>query len=75
MVFLHHSLVSYQEWDEFINMIGGRYYLQDYFKDTLKVSGFEHDLDMCVKVLDSDHSVTKDIRDFQIHDEGYLTSK
>ncbi len=72
MVFLHHSLVSYQEWDEYVNIVGGRYYLENNVQDSSKLSGYEHDLDLQVKVLDNTHPVTKNIQDFQIHDEGYF---
>ena len=71
MVFLHHSLASYQGWDEFIKIIGGRYYLNDYMQDTSRLSDYEHDLDLQVKVLDSTHPVTFGMQDFEIHDEGY----
>lgn len=72
MVFLHHSLVSYQEWDEFINIIGGRYYLRNNMMDTSKISDYEHNLDLYVRVVDTAHPVTKNMQDFQIHDEGYF---
>jgi len=72
IVFLHHSLVSYQEWKEFINIIGGRYHLENFMKDSSRLSGYEHDLDLQVKVLDKTHPVTFNMQDFQIHDEGYF---
>jgi len=30
MVFLHHALVSYQHWDEFIKIVGGKYIESDW---------------------------------------------
>jgi type 1 glutamine amidotransferase len=71
MIFLHHSLVSYQHWDEFEKMVGGRYWLEENAKDLMDISGYEHDLKLHVTVLNQEHPVTKDIRDFQILDEGY----
>jgi type 1 glutamine amidotransferase len=71
MVFLHHSLVSYQNWDEFINITGGKYWQSGYGIDSSKFSGYQHDLNLQVNVLDQDHPVTKDIQNFQILDEGY----
>lgn len=71
MIFLHHSLVSYQNWDEFKNIIGGKYWQEGYGIDSSRFSGYEHDLNLQVKVMDQDHPVTKDIKDFQIFDEGY----
>src|SRR4030042_3297568 len=41
MVFLHHSLVSYQNWDEFKNIIGGKYWQEEYGVDSLIFSGYE----------------------------------
>ena len=71
MVFLHHSLASYQGWDEFINIVGGRYHLEHGMKDTSELSGFKHDLDFEVKILDNTHPVTCNMSNFKIHDEGY----
>jgi hypothetical protein len=67
-VFLHHSLVSYQEWDEFENIIGGRYFLSGLEQDS---STYRHDVDIPVRVIHKDHPVTKGIDDFMIHDEVY----
>jgi hypothetical protein len=75
LVFLHHSLVSYQEWEEFEKVIGGRYLQRDYVDDPGKASGFKHDIKMKVSVLDSNHPVTKNMKDFTILDEGYSNLK
>lgn len=71
MIFLHHSLVSYQDWDEFTTIRGGKYHEKGYGKDSTKLSGYEHDLDLMITVIDQENPVTKGIQDFQIHDEGY----
>lgn len=71
IVFLHHSLVSYQQWDEFKNISGGKYWQEGFTDDSSKLSGYEHDLKMNIKVLHPDHPVTKGMQDFQIYDEGY----
>jgi len=71
MVFLHHSLVSYQGWDEFIYIIGGRYNLENDRMDTSKISGFEHDLDIKARIINKTHPITSNMPDFTIHDEGY----
>ena len=68
IVFLHHSLVNYQEWDEYENIIGGHYYLSFKNRDS---STYKHDVDIPVKILDKKHPVTKGIEDFIIHDEVY----
>jgi len=69
MVFLHHSLVSYQQWDEFTQVRGGKYRQPGY--DTIRPSGYAHDIWMEVKVLDRSHPVCKGLSDFRIYDEGY----
>ena len=71
MVFLHHSLVSYQSWDELAEAVGGRYYLEGSLEDTAKVSGYRHDIDLEVRIIDPDHPVTSGLSDFTTHDEGY----
>ncbi len=68
-VFLHHSIVSYQGWDDFKLFVGGKY--NENPSDSLKKSNYAHDLDMDVKVLDPNHPVLSGIKDFTIHDEGY----
>lgn len=72
MIFLHHSLVSYQHWREFIKIVGGQYHTNPVVVngDTLKAS-YEHDLVIPVKVEDKRHPVTRGIRDFEIIDEVY----
>lgn len=72
MIFLHHALVSYQNWPEFIKIVGGQYHTRPVVVngDTLKAS-YEHDVNIPVKVEDSNHPVTKGISDFEILDEVY----
>lgn len=72
MIFLHHSLVSYQSWDEFQRIIGGKYYEKATLVggDTLK-SSYQHDVVIPVKIENSQHPVTKGLKDFQIYDEVY----
>ena len=70
LVFLHHSLVSYQGWDEFTNIIGGKYHQPGAESDSSQISGYAHDLDLKISVLPG-HPVTKDLSDFTILDEGY----
>ncbi|OFX29300.1 MAG: hypothetical protein A2W90_15400 [Bacteroidetes bacterium GWF2_42_66] len=68
MVFLHHSLVSYQQWDEFKSIVGGKYYEM---KDSPRASNYQHDVHFTVRIEDPEHPVTKGIRDFEILDEVY----
>lgn len=72
MIFLHHSLVSYQGWEEFQRIIGGKYYGRATLVggDTLK-SSYQHDVIIPVKIENRQHPVTKGLTDFQIYDEVY----
>jgi type 1 glutamine amidotransferase len=72
MVFLHHSIVSYQHWDEFIKIIGGKYIEKDLYDDPdMRGSTYAEDINLEVRVVDKNHPVTKDIPDFSLVDEGY----
>jgi len=72
MVFLHHSLVSYQQWDEFIKIVGGKYVeLRSNDDPTMKGSTYTEDITLDIKVVDRNHPVTNNIMDFSIYDEGY----
>ena len=72
MIFLHHALVSYQNWPEFIKIAGGQYHTHAVVVngDSLKAS-YEHDVLIPVKVEDKKHPVTRGIADFDIVDEVY----
>ena len=72
MIFLHHALVSYQNWPEFIKIVGGQYHTHPVVvnSDTLKAS-YEHNVNIPVKVEDKKHPVTRGISDFEIVDEVY----
>lgn len=72
MIFLHHALVSYQNWLEFIKIVGGQYHTHPVMVrgDTLNTS-YEHGLVIPVKVEDKKHPVTMGIDDFEIVDEVY----
>lgn len=72
MIFLHHALVSYQNWPEFIRIVGGQYHTQPVVVngDTLKAN-YEHDVNIPVKVEDTKHPITRGIHDFEIFDEVY----
>ncbi|MCF8336154.1 MAG: ThuA domain-containing protein, partial [Bacteroidales bacterium] len=71
LVFLHHSLVSYQQWEEFEKIVGGRYFEKSYVNDPDKASAYKHDIEMEVSVMDPGHPITRDMNDFTITDEGY----
>lgn len=69
MVFLHHSLVSYQHWPEFQQIIGGKYHQKA--SDEHAASTYKHDVNIQVKVAQPNHPILKGINDFEIFDEVY----
>lgn len=68
LVFLHHSLCSYQQWDEYKDIVGGKYHEE---KNSSATSTYQHDVTFTVKITDPIHQVTKGINDFEILDEVY----
>jgi len=71
MLFLHHSLCSFQRWDGYMQMVGGKYVMAGFSSDSSAFSDYRHDIDLYVEVLDPDHPVSRGIENFTIHDEGY----
>jgi uncharacterized protein len=73
LVALHHSLASYQAWDEYRSIIGGRYHLKPRNVDGVEVPGstYRHDVQFRVNILDRSHPITRGLEDFDIHDETY----
>ena len=63
LVFLHHSQCSYQQWDEYKTIVGGKYHEE---KNTPQTSAYQHDVTFTVKIADQKHPVTKGIKDFEI---------
>ena len=73
VVALHHSICAFDDWPEYSNIIGGKY-----FHKTTTVNGKEypacsyiHDLHFKVKVVDPENPVTIGIKDFEVFDETY----
>lgn len=73
LVALHHSLGSYQGWEEYTQIIGGKYHLQPYMKDGQErpASTFQHGVRFTVQIADPDHPVTRGLTSFEILDETY----
>jgi uncharacterized protein len=73
LVVLHHSICAFDGWDEYIHIVGGKYFHQP--KTILGVeypaSSYEHDRHIAVQVVDTNHPVTKNLRDFTLFDETY----
>jgi hypothetical protein len=73
VVALHHSIADYNNWPEYEQIIGARYFLKETIENgqTIPPSTYNHDQDINVRVLDTTHPITQGIQDFTIHDETY----
>ena len=70
----HHAFCSYQNWDEYQNIIGGRYHERPWTdKDGIAraASSYKYNVKISAKVADKKHPVTKGIKKFDIIDEAY----
>ena len=73
LVVLHHALVSYQNWPEYEQIIGGRYQEPDPRKPGVvtDAAGWQHDVDFPIIILGTNHPVTTGLKNFDVHDEIY----
>ncbi len=73
LLFLHHSLASYQEWDEFQDILGGRYFMKKEESETSQdpESTYKHDVQVPVNIVDKSNSITNGLENFVIQDETY----
>lgn len=73
LVVLHHAIAAYNEWPEYWNIIGARYYLKEITEPGKEHprSQYKHDVDFEVTVANKNHPVTQGIDDFEITDETY----
>lgn len=72
LVVLHHALVSYQHWPEYERIVGGRYPEEDGKGGVVTAQvGYEHDVEIPVKIVAQNHPVTAGLRDFILKDEIY----
>lgn len=71
MLFLHHSLVSYQNWPVFEKIIGGKYVERSPDIRKAEQSTYKHDVWVNVDVVNPEHPITKGFSDFRLFDEVY----
>ncbi len=71
LLFMHHAICSFQQWEGYMEMLGGKYVMSAPGVDPGDVSDYKHDIDMEIEVVDTGHPVTKGMEVFTIHDEGY----
>lgn len=73
LVALHHSICAYDDWHEYVNIIGGKYFHKPTTLDGKEypASSYIHDLHFKVRIVNPDNPVTKGLTDFEIFDETY----
>ncbi|MDP4222991.1 MAG: ThuA domain-containing protein [Bacteroidota bacterium] len=73
VVALHHSICAFDDWPEYWDMIGGKYFHKPTMFNGKEYAAcsYLHDLHFNVKVADKKHPVTKGVNDFPIFDETY----
>lgn len=70
MLFLHHSLVSYQSWPQFEKLLGGRYIEKRRGIPEKELSTYEHDVWVYIQPV-GNHPVTKGFGSLRFFDEVY----
>ena len=73
LVAMHHCMADWPDWEQYREIIGTKYCLQEVTIDGRKhaASSYKHDLDMKIQIADTRHPITKGLKDFEIHDEAY----
>ena len=73
VVVLHHSICAYDDWPEYWNIIGGKYFHKEttFNGKVYQPCSYIHDLHFNVKVSGKKHPVTEGVADFPIFDETY----
>lgn len=73
VVALHHSICAFDDWPEYWNIIGGKYFHKPttFNGKEYPACSYIHDLHFDVKIADKKHPVTRGLKDFPIFDETY----
>jgi type 1 glutamine amidotransferase len=73
VVALHHSICAFDDWPEYWNIIGGKYFhkVTTFNGKEYKPCSYIHDIHFRVKVDAATHPVTRGVSDFEIFDETY----
>jgi type 1 glutamine amidotransferase len=74
LVALHHSLDSYQNWDDYARLVGGRHFLgpgKAPDGKTYERSEYHGDVLYPVRILNPQHPITKGLPSFEMRDETY----
>ena len=73
VVALHHSLASYQDWNDFQKIIGGKFFTEKRTEGDVEYpqSTWKHDQKLSVKIADKAHPIVQGLKDFELLDEVY----
>lgn len=73
LIALHHSICAYDDWPEYWDIIGGKYFHKEtsYKGKTYQPCSYIHDIHFNIKIASPDHPVTKGISEFPVFDETY----
>lgn len=73
VVALHHSICAFDDWPEYWNIIGGKYFHREteFNGKVYQPCSYIHDLHFTVNVTGKKHPVTDGISNFPIYDETY----
>lgn len=69
LVVLHHAMGAYQNWPEYQKIVGGKFFMPNCPEK--KLSTYDHDVDLEVKIANPDHPIVAGMKDFKLHDEVY----
>ena len=73
LVVLHHSICAFDDWPEYWNMIGGKYFHKptSFKGKEYPECSYIHDIHFRVNISGNKHPVTRGVSDFDIFDETY----
>jgi type 1 glutamine amidotransferase len=73
LVVLHHSICAFDDWPEYWNIVGGKYFHKTtvYRGREFQPCSYIHDIRFMVNIVDGEHPVTRGVEDFEIFDETY----
>lgn len=69
LVAMHHNLGAFQEFAEYKNIVGGKFFLKA--EGDQPQGEYKHGVDMKIQIADQNHPITKGLEDFMINDESY----
>lgn len=75
MIFLHHAIAGWPNWEEWADIIGGRFHYQPGSLHGVDYpdSGYRHNVEQTIEVVDPEHPIVQGIPStFEFVDEAYL---